>query len=91
MNLHFFKILQNQIFLVPINQHVSQLPNTCRAKEEQINYVKKTELSERSEFSVFSGLFTLIWESAGLEAVGRAFCLLFCGAKSMREGLRYVL
>jgi hypothetical protein len=45
------------------NKYVNQLHNTCRANEEQINRVKKTELSERSEFSVFSGLFALFWES----------------------------
>ncbi|MFA6136631.1 MAG: hypothetical protein WC667_00960 [Sulfurimonas sp.] len=47
------------------------------------------QLFERSEFCIFRNGFAIYWEldAVKLEAVARAFLILFCGEKSMRVSL----
>ncbi|MBU0631920.1 hypothetical protein KKA17_04680 [bacterium] len=54
--------------------------------------MKKMQLSERSEFCIFRNGFALSWEpnEVRLEAVARAFCVLFCGEKSTEKNALHV-
>ncbi|MBD3824005.1 MAG: hypothetical protein IE916_05800 [Epsilonproteobacteria bacterium] len=52
---------------------------------KELRVVKKTQLFERSEFCVFRRKANWPREPVGLEAVARAFCVLFGDSKKYEE------